>query len=82
MFSQALILAGVIINFVGCIKFWIAAKQVSTGWFIGCLFIFVWPFFLFAHFSKAWRPFVVWLAGLIIAGVGTMGNTFDVCGCR
>jgi hypothetical protein len=72
MFAQALILLGVIINIVGCIKFWVAAKQVSTGWFIGCLFIVVWPFFLFAHFYNAWIQFAIWFAGLIIAGIGTM----------
>jgi hypothetical protein len=72
MFAQALILVGVIINLVGCVMFWIAAKRVSTGWFIGSLFCVVWPFFLIAHFSRAWRPFTIWLAGLIIAGVGTM----------
>jgi hypothetical protein len=72
MFAQALILVGVIINIVGCIKFWVAANRVSTGWFIGCLFIVVWPFFLFAHFSKAWKPFAIWLAGLIMVGVGMM----------
>jgi hypothetical protein len=72
MLANILILVGVIINFVGCIKFWVAANRVSTGWFIGCLFIVVWPFFLFAHFSQARRPFAIWLVGLIIAGIGTM----------
>jgi len=70
MLASALILAGAIINFIGCIRFWVAAKRVSIAWFIGCIFIFVWPFFLFAHFSKAWRPFSVWLFGIIVALIG------------
>jgi hypothetical protein len=72
MFAQILILIGLIINIVGLMKFWVAARRVSTGWFIGCLFIVVWPFFLLSHFSKAWRPFAIWIAGLIIAGAGAM----------
>ena len=72
MFGQALVIVGVIINIVGCIMFWVAAKRVSTGWFIGCLFIVVWPFFLFAHFSRARKPFAIWLVGLFLAAVGTM----------
>jgi hypothetical protein len=73
MFAQLLILVGLIINLVGCIMFLVAAKRVSTGWFIGCLLCFVvWPFFCFAHFSRAWRPLAIWFGGLIIAGVGAM----------
>jgi hypothetical protein len=57
---------------VGYVMFLVAAKRVSTGWFIGCLFLIVWPFFCFSHFSRAWKPLVIWLGGLLIAGIGTM----------
>lgn len=72
MLAQALILVGVAINLIGCIMFLVAAKRVSTGWFIGCLFGAVWPFFCIAHFSRAWKPLVIWFAGLVITGIGAM----------
>lgn len=75
MFAHTLILLGAIINFAGCLMFWIAAKKVSTGWFVGCLFLFVWPFFLIAHFSRAWKPLAVWIAGLLIMAIGTLIKT-------
>jgi uncharacterized membrane protein len=70
MFAKTLILAGAIINFIGGIRFLVAARKAGTAWFIGCIFIFVWPCFLFAHFSKAWRPFSAWLFGIIVALIG------------
>jgi hypothetical protein len=65
-----LILAGAALNLIGCVRFWVAANKVSRGWFIACLSIIGWPFFLITHFSKAWRPFGVWLLGLILAMIG------------
>ena len=70
MFAKGLILLGMIICIAGSIRFLVAAKRVSTGWFIGCLFVFVWPVFIVLHFSKAWRPMAIWLVGFIIARVG------------
>jgi hypothetical protein len=76
MISELLILAGAIINFVGCVMFWVAAKRVGTGWFIACLTIVGWPFFLVAHFHQALKPFAIWLAGfgLVIIGVVIGGS--------
>ena len=70
--AQSLFLVGIIINLVGYVMFLVAAKRVSMGWFIGCLFMIVWPFFCFAYFSRAWKPLAVWFAGLLVAGIGTM----------
>ena len=70
--GQILVLIGVIITLVGYVRFLVAAKRVSMGWFIGCLFIIVWPFFCFAHFSRAWKPLAVWFVGLIVAGIGAL----------
>jgi fucose permease len=72
MMALALIVLGNVISLVGCIKFWVAAKSVSMGWFLGCLLIIAWPFFLIAHFSKAWKPFAICLVGLVIIEVGTV----------
>ena len=65
-----LILAGAIVNLIGCVRFLVAANRVGRGWLVVCIFSVGWPFFLLLHFSKAWRPFGLWLFGLILAGFG------------
>ena len=72
MLAEILILIGLVISVVGHLQMWVAARRVSTGWFIVCLCWLLWPFFLVAHFPQARRPFAIWLAGLLIAGIGTM----------
>jgi hypothetical protein len=72
LFGEILMLVGLIVNIVGSVKFLVAAKRVSTGWFIGCLFCIVWPFFCLTHFSEARKPLLIWFIGFLIAGFGTM----------
>lgn len=68
--AQAITVAGLIIMVVGYARFLAAARQVNMGWFFACLFVFVWPFFCMAHFSRAWKPLAVWLGGLVLATIG------------
>src|SRR5579859_4809139 len=70
--GQILILVGLVINIVGHFKIWVAANRVSRGWFVACILVIGWPFFLLAHFSQARGPFAVWFLGLIVIGVGMM----------
>ena len=74
--GETLMLIGLIVNLIGTVKFLVAAARVSTGWFIGCLFCVVWPFFCLAHFSEARKPLLIWFVGLVIAGIGTTMSPF------
>jgi hypothetical protein len=65
-----LVLAGALMNLIGCVRFLVAANRVGRGWLVVCLFTVGWPFFLLMHFSKAWKPFGVWLLGLALVGLG------------
>ncbi len=69
-FGAILAILGAVIQLVGYIMLLVAAKRVSTGWLIGCLFGIVVPFFVVLHWSVARKAFLIMLAGMIGLGVG------------
>lgn len=68
---MSLLILGFVLWLVGSILFLVAAFRASIWWLLGCLFIpFVQLFFLFFHWSKAWKPFLIQVVGIIVMLVG------------
>jgi hypothetical protein len=72
MLGAILMLVGGITNLVGAVMLLAAAKRVGVGWFIGCLFTILLPFFCIAYWQEARKPFCLWISGFLVAGIGTM----------
>jgi hypothetical protein len=68
--AQILIFAGIIISLLGLVRILVAAYKVSVIWFIVSLFFFGWLLFVIFHFEKAWRPFSIWLLGIMVTLLG------------
>jgi hypothetical protein len=70
--AMAMVVVGFISMFAGYVLCLLAAKQVSLSWFLACLILgcLAWPFFCVTHFSSAWKPLIVWIAGLLLAAMG------------
>jgi len=67
-----IILSGFILFLLGGVLFLVAAFRVSIWWLLGCLFVpFVQLFFLFFHWSTAWKPFLIQVVGIIVMLVGS-----------
>ena len=65
-----LLIAGLVINTLGGTMTLVAARRISTAWFIGCMFGIAWPLFCVVHFRCAWKPLLVWLLGLCLVQMG------------
>lgn len=70
--SFLILIFGFILLLLGSILFLVAAFRASIWWLLGCLFIpFVQLFFLFFHWSKAWKPFLIQIIGFVAMLVGS-----------
>lgn len=66
---------GAIMVLIGSIWFIIAAFSESVLWGIGCIIVpFVSLFFLFSHWDKAGKPFLIQLGGFALVIVGTIAG--------
>lgn len=65
----AAILLGVGCILVGWVWSMVVARKVSTGWFIGIAFVFIFalPIFAVKHWDKAKKPFIVSIIGFVLA---------------
>jgi hypothetical protein len=66
------VLAGIggLIAFIGGLMIIIAAFRIHVGWGLGCIFVpFVSIVFIIAHWSEAKRGVLIWIPGIIIAGI-------------
>ena len=70
--GMSLIVIGCLTNLIGGLMVLVLAKRVSVLWFLVCLLSFVVPVFALAYWQVAKKAFLIWLAGLLVAGVGSM----------
>ena len=69
--GMALLVIGIIIGVVGGIWLLITAFQESVGWGVACLLLpIVSLIFVFLHWQEAKKPFLIGLAGNLIALAG------------
>jgi hypothetical protein len=62
---------GCLVGLAGELRFLVLTYRHGTVWFFTCLFLPVisWIFFL-THFKEAWRPMLLAMAGVGVAGLG------------
>lgn len=73
LLGMALMAIGCIAMIVGGLWFIVKTFEESVLWGLGCLFVpFVSLFFLFLHWDKAGKPFLLQIAGLIPAVIGAI----------
>ena len=70
--GMSLMVIGCMTNLIGGIMVLVVARRVSSLWFLGCLLSLALPFFVVAYWHIARKPFLIWLAGLLVAGAGSM----------
>jgi len=60
-----------IIGIAGNVMFLAIVFRHSLAWFLGCLFIpFIDLIYLVLNFKKTWKPMLISIFGLLVAGVG------------
>ncbi len=64
----AAILLGVSCMLVGWVWSMVVARKVSTGWFAGIAFVFIFalPIFAIKYWDKAKKPFIVSIIGFVL----------------
>jgi len=69
---------GCLLGLAGDIRFMVITYRHGFGWFFTCLFVPLVGWIFFLLFTKeTWKPVVVSLVGLVIAGFGYWLGGFD-----
>ena len=81
--ALALLVLGLAIGGSGTIWLAILAFRDSVLWGVGCLLLPPVPLaYAMLHWPESWRPFVMAIAGGVLAGVGAVLLTPQVIGLR
>jgi hypothetical protein len=71
---EAAILFGAACVLVGWVWSMVVARKVSTLWFVGIVFVFIFtlPIFAVKHWDRAKYPFIVTIIGYLVALVSVL----------
>jgi len=73
--GMALLVIGIILSVIGGIWLLITAFQESVGWGLGCMLLpIVSLIFVFLHWEESKRPFLIGVAGNVLAIAGAALN--------
>lgn len=72
-----LFVVGVILASVGGIWVIVRAFRESVLWGVGSLLVVMWPVFVVMHWQESKKPFVIWLAGVVLIVFTNIGVAFS-----